>query len=119
MLRTANRRRRWPRYNLKEKLMAGYDFNRPMMSIESMDDYEAIDVETANLYGKTVKAVAFANIEYKTRYCRLQDEQSMKSPPSCGRIFPGYLVVRNLGKKNQYETWMPDMAFEEIYQKVT
>ena len=42
----------------------------------------------------------------------------MKPPPSCGRIFPGYLVVRNLGKSDQYETWMPDHVFDELYERI-
>jgi hypothetical protein len=42
----------------------------------------------------------------------------MKKPPSCGRYFSGFLVVRNLGRKNQYETWMPEVVFEELYKKI-
>jgi hypothetical protein len=41
----------------------------------------------------------------------------MKPPPRCGRIFPGVIVVRNLGKKGQYETWMPEDVFEEMYKE--
>ena len=98
--------------------MSGYDFDRPMMGIESMDVYEAIDKETAKRFGKTIRAASLANVEYKIRYGKLRDEQNMKPPPSSSRIFPGYIVVRNLGRKNQYETWMPDTVFEDLYQKV-
>ena len=28
---------------------------------------------------------------------------------------PGYLVVRRIGTAGQYETWMPDQIFEELY----
>jgi hypothetical protein len=99
--------------------MSGYDFNRPMMSVESMDYYIAIDKETAKRFGKIVRAAEFANAEYKTRYERLHDEQKMKPPSSYLKIVPGYIVVRNLGKKNQYETWMSDGVFEEVYRKDT
>lgn len=98
--------------------MSGYDFNRPMISVDSMDKYVAIDKDAAKGYGKIVKATDLTNVEYKTRFGRLRDEQRMKNPPSCLRFFPGYLVVRNLGRKNQYETWMPEMVFEELYKKI-
>ena len=98
--------------------MRGYDFNRPMISVESMDKYVAIDKDTAKRFGKIVKATDLTNVEYKTRFGRLRDEQRMKNPPSCGRYFPGFLVVRNLGRKNQYETWMPEVVFEELYKKI-
>ena len=39
----------------------------------------------------------------------------MKPPPGTGRIFDGYLVVRKLGTSGQYETWMPALAFEDVY----
>jgi hypothetical protein len=39
----------------------------------------------------------------------------MKPEPSHSRIFPGYLVVRKIDTKSEYETWMPDHVFEEIY----
>jgi len=57
-----------------------------------------------------------SNIEYKIRFGRFQRENNMKPPPSCGRIFSGYLVVRNLGTPFQYETWMPEDVFEELYE---
>jgi len=95
-----------------------YDFNRPMISIELMDAYKAIDSKTARSFGKTVKATFFSNADYNTHYGRLSEKQRMNFPPSAKRIFPGYIVVRNLGKENQYETWTPDMVFEELCQKV-
>jgi len=55
-----------------------------------------------------VKATPLSNIEYKIRFERLKRENNMKPPPSCGRIFPGYVVVRKLDTPAQYETWMPD-----------
>ena len=88
-----------------------------MISIESMDKYISRNKETANQFGKVVKATYLTNIEYKTRYNRLSDEHRLKDPPSCGRFYPGVLVVRNLGSKQQYETWMPETVFEELYEK--
>jgi len=38
-------------------------------------------------------------------------------PPSSHRhIYLGYLVVRKLGTPDQYETWMPDLVFDELYE---
>jgi len=41
----------------------------------------------------------------------------MKSPPSSVRIFAGYIVVKNLDTEREYETWMPDYVFDDIYKK--
>lgn len=95
----------------------GYDFSAPFINENEFDEYIAIDKKMAIRYGKIVKAKVFSNIDYKTRFNKLQDKYNMKPPPSCGRIFSGYLVVRNLGSSEQYETWMPDHVFEEIYSK--
>ncbi|MCJ7603236.1 MAG: hypothetical protein MUO63_17275 [Desulfobulbaceae bacterium] len=97
--------------------MGGYDFNRPMISMKSLRDFVAIDEETAMFFGKIVKATEFANVEYKIRYDELWKKNNMKPPPSCGRIFSGYLVVRKLNQKGQYETWMPNHVFEELYKE--
>jgi hypothetical protein len=94
----------------------GYDYDRPFISQESMRLYVAADDATAAEFGRKVKATELSNIEYKTRFGKLSRENSMKPPPSCGRIFTGYLVVRRLGTKQQYETWMPDHVFEELYE---
>ncbi len=98
--------------------MSGYDYNRPLIAQKAMDSFRAIDKDTASRFGKNVKATELSNIEYKTRFQKLDKENNMKPPPSCGRIFPGYLVVRNLGKSGQYETWMPDHVFDELYEKI-
>ena len=98
--------------------MSGYDFDRPFISQDAMQAYVATDRVAAQRYGKTVKATPLSNIEYKIRFDRLKRENNMKPPPSCGRIFPGYLVIRKLDTPAQYETWMPDDVFEEIYQTV-
>lgn len=96
--------------------MAGHDFDRPYLSQDAMPLFEAKDSETASKFGRYVRAIQLANIEYSFRFDRLAETNNMKSPPSCGRIFSGYLVVRNLGKRNQYETWMPDHVFNEFYK---
>jgi len=96
----------------------GHDFNRPFMKQESMDLFEAIDQETASRFGKKVRAAILPNVEYRIRWGRLEEENNMKPPPSAYRIFPGYIVVRKLNRKGQYETWMPDHVFEELYKKI-
>lgn len=80
-----------------------------------MRAYVATDAETASEHGRKVKATQLSNVEYKIRFDKLKRENNMKSPPSCGRIFMGCLVVRRLGTRQQYETWMPDHVFEELY----
>ncbi len=93
-----------------------YDYDRPFISQADMATYVATDRETASQYGRTVKATELSNHEYKTRFGRFATSNNMKPPPSCGRIFTGYLVVRRVGTKHQYETWMPDRGFEEVYE---
>lgn len=102
----------------ENSLMSGYDFDRPFISQDAMQAYVTTDRIAAQRYGKTVKATPLSNIEYKIRFDRLKRENNMKPPPSCGRIFSGYLVVRRQGTPAQYETWMPDDVFEEIYQTI-
>lgn len=92
-----------------------FDWNRPYVDLAVMDHYVALERKTAALYGKRVKAAMLSNVEYKIRYGELQATRRMQPPPSCGRIFPGYLVVRKLGTAEPYETWMPDHVFEELY----
>lgn len=97
--------------------MTGYDFNRPLISEQALERFVAVNKDIASRYGKYVKAIELSNIEYKIRYGKLKGKNNMKPPPSCGRIFPGYLVIRKLGQSEQYETWMPDHVFEEFYKK--
>jgi len=96
--------------------MTSYDFDRPFISEVAMPLYAAIDADVAARYGRTVRATKLSNVEYKVRFGRLKRDNNMKPPPSCGRIFGGYLVIRNLGSPAQYETWMPEHVFEEIYR---
>jgi hypothetical protein len=92
-----------------------YDFERPFVDATSIPLYEALDMKVSARYGRTVRATSLSNIEYKLRFNRFGVTNNMKAPPSCGRIFPGYPVIRNLGSPDQYETWIPEDAFEEIY----
>lgn len=92
-----------------------YDYDRPYIVQADMREYIATDRKTSSQYGRMVKATELSNVEYKTRFGRFAKSNNMKPPPSCGRIFMGYLVVRRMGAKDQYETWMPDHAFEEVY----
>jgi hypothetical protein len=92
-----------------------YDFDSPFVDSAHLPTYVAIDTEEARLYGKSVRAIEMSNAEYSARYRKLSTERTMKSAPSHNRIFPGYLVVRKIDSKDEYETWMPDHVFEEIY----
>jgi hypothetical protein len=95
--------------------MSGYDFNRPFINTSSLLEFRAIDSETASRYGKSVRASQMSNSEYAQRYMRMAQSNNMKAPPSHRRIFMGYLVIRKVGTPDQYETWIPDNAFEDIY----
>jgi hypothetical protein len=95
--------------------MTGYDFERPFVDATALPQYRATDEEVARRYGKTVRATEMSNSEYASRHSRFGVSNNMKAPPSHGRIFGGYLVIRRLGTKEQYETWMPDHAFNEVY----
>lgn len=96
--------------------MLDHDFDRPFRDHASMETYRACDQETAQKYGKTVKALAITNREYRQRFDKLADSQSMKPPPSSAiHIMMGFLVVRKLGTSRQYETWMSCDVFDELY----
>ena len=96
--------------------MDAYSSDRPFITLEEMALFDAIDRDTARKYGSKVKAAGVSNVDYKVRFGKLSSSQTMNHPPSCGRIFPGYVVVRKLGTQDQYETWMPDHVFEELYR---
>lgn len=100
-----------------EPTIKGYDFNKPYTKKSDLSVFTASDKETSKRYGSHVKALFLSNREYQHRYDKLHKQHKMKRPPLSGRIFGGYLVVRNLNSKNEYETWIPDYAFEEIYIK--
>ena len=96
--------------------MDAYRSDRPFIAQEHMSLFDAIDRDTSRRYGPKVKAAGVSNVDYKIRFSKLSSSQTMSPPPSCGRIFPGYVVVRKLGTPDQYETWMPDHVFEELYR---
>ena len=97
--------------------MLEHDFDRPFTAHAAMQRYTARDQQTAQRYGKAVKALTITNREYQQRYDKLADQNAMKPPPSSHiHIMMGYLVVRKLGTRQQYETWMPCDVFEELYE---
>lgn len=95
----------------------GYDFNRPFIDAADLSEFFAIDADVASEFGSKVRAGETSNAEYDVRYKKCAVDRKMKPPPSHHRIFPGYLVIRKLGTSHQYETWMPDHVFEELYSK--
>ena len=98
--------------------MSEYDYNHPYLDLDSMDLFTATRPSDARKYGKTVRAIVLNNREYQHRFNRLGTKNNMKPPPGSHiHIMPGYLVVRKLATPEQYETWMPDQVFDELYQK--
>ena len=95
--------------------MSGYDFERPYIEHAAMTRSTARDQATADMYGEVVLSTTLSNMEYKLRFERMSTSRAMRPPPSSLRIFSGYLVVRKLGQPDQYETWMPDHLFEDLY----
>lgn len=90
---------------------------RPFVSLEQMGSYSARDRETARKYGSVVKAAEITNRDYGYRYNKFSSTRAMKPPPSSHiHIYLGYLVVRKLGTPAQYETWMPEFVFDELYE---
>lgn len=90
---------------------------RPFIRTDQMATYAARDRETGRKYGLTVKAAEISNRDYSYRYSELSASQNMRPPPSSHmHIYLGYLVVRRFGTPAQYETWMPDHVFDELYE---
>ena len=92
-----------------------YDYERPYIAQLDMPRFEAKNPKVASQYGGIVRATELTNIEYRTRFLRMAQSNNMKEPPDGGKVYPGYLVVRRLGTVGQYETWMSDDVFEELY----
>lgn len=92
-----------------------YDFTRPFVDSSKLPEYVALDIDEARQYGATVRATEMSNVEYSIRHQKFSSGRTMKPAPSHQRIFPGYLVVRKIGSKDEYETWMPDHVFEDLY----
>lgn len=110
------RREAWQYRRVK---MIDYHPERPYLGMDAMERFTALSKSIAMRYGKAVKARPLSNREYQRRFDKLGPQNNMMPPPgSAVHIMPGYLVVRNLGTSRQYETWMPDHVFEEIYKQV-
>ena len=86
------------------------------MDKHAMDRYQAVNADIANKYGRIVRAIEISNREYRHRCDKLKSSRRMREPPSSERIFSGYLVVRNPDSGCEYETWIPDHGFDEIYE---
>lgn len=96
--------------------MESYDWNKPYKSVTEMIEYVALQEDISARFGRVVRAMELSNREYGYRFERFCDANNMKSPPSSNiHITSGYLVVRNLGRRNQYETWIPHEVFQELY----
>ena len=93
-----------------------HDHFKKFIDKYAMDKYQATDKKVRERYGVTVLAVEISKREYQHRYNKLSTTRAMKDPPGSGSLFLGYLVVRNVGGQDEYETWIPGHAFEEIYQ---
>jgi hypothetical protein len=94
-----------------------HDHNKQYLPNSEFKEFISTENDVAKKYGKIVRAMLLSNREYQHRFDKLNTKYKMKEPPLSGRIFRGYIVVRNIGKKSEYETWMPDHVFEEIYSK--
>jgi hypothetical protein len=96
-----------------------FDHNvRPFVDLEQMATFSAKDRDTAAKYGAFVKAIEISNRDYGYRYSKYSNERNMRPPPSAFmHIVLGYLVVRKLGTPDQYETWMPDHVFDDLYER--
>jgi hypothetical protein len=94
-----------------------HDFTRPLISVAEMEDYFAVHDEIAVRHGRLVKAIAMSNREYCARHAQLSAHHTMVAPSGCMKIYHGYLVVRNVGTAEQFETWIPDDAFAAMYAR--
>ena len=96
-----------------------HDFDRPFSDVSTMGSFIAKSNQIAQRFGRYIKAIEISNREYRHRFNRFAKQNNMKTPPSSViHIMSGYLVVRRLGTSRQYETWMPDNVFQELYAVV-
>lgn len=96
--------------------MSRNELDRPYVDHASMQRHEAIDDTTADAYGRFVLSTDLSNLEYELRFQRLNGTRAMKAPPRAKRVLPGRLVVRHPGQPDQYETWMPEHVFADLYR---
>ncbi len=101
-----------------EVAVSSFDFDRPFIDAATLPLYRALDAETASRYGAFAKAIPMANFEYTARHARFSRTASMRPPPNSARKFPGFLVVRKIGRRDEYETWMPEAVFSDLYAPV-
>jgi hypothetical protein len=98
-----------------------YEYHRQcanQKSTQTFVAFVAIDVDTKLDYGQHVSATEFSNLEYKIRFERLESRNNMKAPPGCEIISSGYLVIGKPGTRKQFEVWIPDHVFDELYEKI-
>jgi hypothetical protein len=101
--------------------MNTYEKYRPFTSqnsIETFVAFVAIEVDTILDWGQHIRATEFSNVDYKIRFERLESRNNMKAPPRCDIVSSGYLVVGNPGAREQFEDWIPDHEFDELYEKI-
>jgi hypothetical protein len=101
--------------------MTVYEYHRPFTnqkSTETFVAFVAIDVDTRLDYGQYVRATELSNVEYKNRFERLESRNNMKAPPGCEYVSSGYLVIGKPGTRKQFEDWIPDHEFDELYEKI-
>lgn len=92
-----------------------FGINQPFLDSSCLPFFATTDEDTVSQYGPRVRATEMSNVDYSIRYQKMGTSQKMKPPPRHGRIFHGYLVVRNIDSKHQYETWMTPDVFEDLY----
>jgi hypothetical protein len=92
-----------------------YDYTHPFVDASKLPVFLATDTETAQLYGAKIRATEMSNTEYSIRHQKLSTNRTMRPPPSHHRIFAGYLVIRKIDTRTEYETWMPSHVFEDLY----
>lgn len=80
--------------------------------------FVAINVDALLDHGQHVRAIELSNVDYKIRFDRLGIRNNMNAPPDCQNFTSGYLLIGKPGARNQFEDWLPDHEFENIYKKV-
>lgn len=101
--------------------MTGYEHHKPFTRLKSTRtfmSFVAIDVDAIPDYGQHVRATELSNVDYTIRFDRFESRNSMNAPPDCKNFTSGYLVIGKPGTRNQFEDWLPDHVFEQIYKKV-
>lgn len=66
-------------------------------------------------HGTTVLALEMSSADYDRRYTLLAARHCMKEPRNYRGLHRGFLVVRNVGTTEVYETWMARHVFLRNY----